>query len=490
MSGPFGVRLGDVGFTAVVIGATEINVATGGGAGAAPLNAKAYLFGAALGMPVLFRRRWPFQVLLACSVLLFAYYSLDRRNISPAPLLSLPLFDAAVAGYLAWAIAIPAGFMAIGFIVVGLSKHEGLVQLMSDLLPSVVVLFLAVALGEVVRSRRALAAETATRLRLAEEERESETGRRVAEERLRIARELHDTVAHSMATITVQAGSALHVLDGRHGRGPTAGNHPAAGQTDALRTSLTAIRETSKGALNEMRSDLGQLRRGDPEPGETVPRRGGAGYLAGSLDRLTALCDAVTAAGAPVSVTIEGEQVPLPATVDHAAYRILQESLTNVLRHAGQGAAATVRLRYQPDTLVILVTNDDAAGVTTEAGVIDRAKGSGWINGGEVPSNSDGHGICGMRERAAAAGGRLTAGPRPDGGFEVTATLPIANTDHKNAGVSAETPGAGAEAPSGGSGPSGSGVSPGSTVSPRASRAAETLSGAEASNAGAGRRTR
>jgi signal transduction histidine kinase len=481
--------LGDVGFTAVVIGATEINVATGGGAGAAPLNAEAYLLGAAMGVPVLFRRRWPFQVLLACSVLLFAYYSVDRRNISPAPLLSLPLFDAAVAGYLAWAIAIPAGFMAIGFIVVGLSNHEGLVQLMSDLLPSVVVLFLAVALGEVVRSRRALAAETASRLRLAEEERESETGRRVAEERLRIARELHDTVAHSMATITVQAGSALHVLDGRTDRARARQDDLAAGRADDLRAAMTAIRETSKGALNEMRAVLGQLRRGDAEPGQAAGSESGGNSAAG-LNRLPALRDAVTAAGAPVSITVEGEQVSLPATVDHAAYRILQESLTNVLRHAGQGAAATVRLRYQPDTLVILVANDGAAGVTTEAGVIDRAKGSGWINGGEVPAHSDGHGIRGMRERAAAAGGRLTAGPRPDGGFEVTATLPIANTDHKNAGVSAGTPGASAEAPSGGSGPSGSGVSPGSTVPPRASRAAETLSGAETSNAGAGRRTR
>jgi signal transduction histidine kinase len=486
MSGPFGVRLGDVGFTAVVIGATEINVATGGGVGAAPLNAKAYLLGAALGVPVLFRRRWPFQVLLACSVLLFGYYSVDRRNISPAPLLSLPLFDAAVAGYLAWAIAIPACFMAIGFIVVGLSKHERLVQLMSDLLPSVVVLFLAVALGEVVRSRRALAAETATRLRLAEEERESETGRRVAEERLRIARELHDTVAHSMATITVQAGSALHVLDGRHDRGPAPGNHPVAAQADALRASLTAIRETSKGALNEMRSVLGQLRRGDSESGEAVPRRGGAGYLAGSLDRLAALCDAVTAAGAPVSVTIEGEQVPLPATIDHAAYRILQESLTNVLRHAGQGAAAAVHLHFQPDALSIRVTDNGTAaapGAEVTNGAARSKGASGAVEGVEARG---GNGLCGMRERAAAAGGQLTAEPRPEGGFEVTATLPIPTKGTTPAisateRVSAETPGAGAEAPPGGSGPSGSGVSPGSTVSPRASRAAETPgAGAEA----------
>jgi signal transduction histidine kinase len=187
-----------------------------------------------------------------------------------------------------------------------------------------------------------------------------------------------------------------------------------------------------------MRSVLGQLRRGDPEPGEAVPRRGGGGYLAGSLDRLAALCDAVTAAGAPVSVIIEGKQVPLPASVDHAAYRILQESLTNVLRHAGHGTAATVQLRYQPDSFVILVTNDGAAaGAATGAEVSDRTEASSWINGGEVPAHREGNGICGMRERAAAAGGQLTAGPRPDGGFEVTATLPT-TTNPDRAGATAD----------------------------------------------------
>ena len=184
----------------------------GGGPGAAPLNTLAYVLGAVLAVPILFRRKWPLGALIGCSVLLFLYYSLYRRNISPAPLLSLPLYDAAVAGYLAAAIAIPAFYMTVGLFVVGESTHPGLVALLAEFLPSIAVLVLAIMLGEVVRSRRALAAETADRLRLASEEREAEAGRRVAEERLRIARELHDTVAHSMATITVQAGSALHVL--------------------------------------------------------------------------------------------------------------------------------------------------------------------------------------------------------------------------------------------------------------------------------------
>ena len=385
-----GIRLIDVGATLVVVFVVELNVATGGGAGAAPLNPLAYVFGGILALPVLLRRKWPLQVLIACTVLLFIYYSAgSRRNISPAPLLSLPLYDAALAGYLAVAIVIPAVYMTIGVFVVDASTHPRPIDLVNEFLPSVVVLALAIMLGDAVRSRRALAAETADRLRLAEEEREAETARRLAEERLRIARELHDTVAHSMATITVQAGSALHLPDAGH-RGNHSGENSAAAQA-----ALIAIRETSKSALAEIRVTLGQLRgnAGAVDPAEV--RTAG-------LDRLPALSDAVRAAGAPVSISIEGEQVPLEPGVDHAAYRILQESLTNVLRHAGPQASALVRLRFAPGALTIEVTDNGAGG-----------------------QPGAGHGLTGMAERAAAVGGELTARPRAGGGFEVLATLPV-----------------------------------------------------------------
>jgi signal transduction histidine kinase len=385
-----GIRPVDVGLTVVVIGAVELSVAVGGGAGAAPLNALAYVLGAILCIPVLLRHRWPRLELIACSVLLFAYYSFGhRRNISPAPLLALPLYDAAVAGYLRLAIVIPSVYMAIGFFVVGRSTRQGVVSLVASFLPSIVVLFLAIVLGQEVRWRRVLAAETAQRLRVLHEEQEAEAAQRVAEERLRIARDLHDTVAHSMATITVQAGSALHMLD--------------AGDQD-LRAALSAIRETSKEALGEMRATLGQMRQGTPG-GDPQARAGG-------LDRLPALRDAVTAAGAPVTVEVSGEQRPLPPAVDQAAYRILQESLTNVLRHAGQAAQATVWLSFEPDALAIRVCDDGGP----QAGAADAAGADGA---------ADGHGLTGMAERAAAVGGQVTAGPRADGGFEVTARLPL-----------------------------------------------------------------
>lgn len=383
--GRLGIRLGDVGMTLVVLVAVELSVATGGGPGVAPLNTKAYLLGAVLVLPVLLRYRNPRFELLACSVLLLAYYAFDRRDISPAPLLSVPLYDAAVAGFLVAAIVIPAVYMAIGLVVVEASKHWSLVTLISNFLPSIVVLALAIMLGDAVRSRRALAAETAERLRVVHEEREAEAGRRVAEERLRIARDLHDTVAHSMATITVQAGSALHVLGDRD---------------DKVRGALTAIRETSKHALGEMRATLGQLRQGSTD--------GGISVTPGGLDRLPALRDAVAAAGAPVTIAVDGDQRPLPPAIDEVAYRILQESLTNVLRHAGPAARATVRLCYEPAALGI--------------SVVDDGTGTAAADGDGV---GPGHGLTGMAERAAAVGGRVTAGPRGDGGFEVSATLPL-----------------------------------------------------------------
>jgi signal transduction histidine kinase len=449
-----GIRLVDVGAFAAVLAAVEVLVATGGGPGAHPLNTAAYVAGGILVLPVLLRHKWPLQVLIACAVLLLFYYWFERRNISPAPLLWLPLYDAVVAGYLVVAIVIPAFYMSVGLFVVDASTHESLVSLASEFLLSVVVLALAIVLGDTIRSRKALAAETADRLRLATEEREAEAAARVAQERLRIARELHDTVAHTMATITVQAGSALHLLDegwaglggspprgqrGRPGPAGTAANGADVGPPAGIRDALVAIRDTSKGALTDMRATLGQLRGGGADVDGAETRTAG-------LDRLESLSEAVRAAGAPVSVAIEGERVPLPPGVDHAAYRILQESLTNVLRHAGPDASAAVCLRYEPGALTIRVT-DDGTGADGRA-----AGGAGDPSGASGPSRAggagdgSGHGLTGMTERAAAVGGQLSAGPRPGGGYEVTARLPV---EAARSGPAPSAPAPSGPAPSG-----------------------------------------
>ena len=452
-----GIRPVDVLATAAVIAAVELNVATASGPSQQPLNALAWGWGAAVGLPVLVRRRWPRGVLIACAVLLLVFYSTDRRDISPVPLLCLPLYDAAAAGFLALAIIIPAFYMTVGLFLVGAAQHAGALALAQEFLPSLVLLLLAILLGDAVRNRRALAAETAQRLRLADEEREREGARRVAEERLRIARELHDTVAHSMATIAVQAASALHVLDAPSGAAPSgaaaSGDTAPGAAAPGVRDALAAIRETSKGALADMRVTLSDLRTEDGEVEQAVTRTAG-------LARLDVLCDAVRAAGAPVSVTVRGEPAALPSEADHSAYRILQESLTNVLRHAGPDAHADVVLCYDPAALTITITDNGAcpagppsaaaaspgetsAGRSSEPSEPSEPggpSGPGGPGGHGGPSGhgghggpgghgghggSGGHGLAGMAERVTALGGELAAGPRPDGGFQVTARLPL-----------------------------------------------------------------
>src|SRR6266542_1945453 len=211
--------------------------------------------------------------------------------------------------------------------------------------------------------------------------REEEARRRASDERLRIARELHDVVAHNISLINVQASTALHLIDER---------------PEQARTALAAIKQASKEALGELRSVLDILRQSDEEP----PRAPAPG-----LARLDELVSKVKAAGLEVRTTTEGDSRPLPAPVDLTAFRIVQEALTNVHRHAGR-ASATVRVSYRDRDLVVQV-DDDGRG----------ASSNGTAGGG--------NGIPGMRERVAALGGELEAGPRAGGGFRVLARLPL-----------------------------------------------------------------
>ncbi len=208
---------------------------------------------------------------------------------------------------------------------------------------------------------------------------DDEARRRIDEERLRIARELHDVVAHTMATINVQATAAAHVL---------------ADQPEAAADALQTIRVASKDGLRELRAILNVLRQAD-EADPTQPTPG--------LAQLDTLIAGAVKAGLPVTVTRTGEARPLPAEVDLAAYRIVQESLTNAIRHAGP-ATATVALGYDGTGLRICVTDS----------------GRGAVG----PGGGSGHGLTGMRERATAVGGEVEMGPAPGGGFQVTAQLP------------------------------------------------------------------
>jgi signal transduction histidine kinase len=225
----------------------------------------------------------------------------------------------------------------------------------------------------VTRNRRAYLAEAQARALVAEQRMAEEARRRATEERLRIARELHDALGHHLSLINVQASAALHRPD------PTRSEE-----------ALTAIKKTSKETLVELRTTIGILRREDEAP--TAPAPG--------LSRLYELVTTAGRSGLEIRTEL-AETRPLPPEVDLAAYRIVQEALTNVTRHAG-ATAAVVRVRPDRDEVLVEVEDD-----------------------GTGAPGTPGNGILGMRERARALGGSLTAGPRPGGGFRVYARLPL-----------------------------------------------------------------
>jgi signal transduction histidine kinase len=241
-----------------------------------------------------------------------------------------------------------------------------------------VVVGVALLLGEAARVQsRYLVELSRTRAEQARV-RDEQQRRQSSEERLRIARELHDVLGHHLSLINVQAGVGLHLMDE---------------QPEQARTALLAIKQASAEALREVRSVLGVLRAED----EQAPRA-----PAPSLANLAALAE-----DAGAHTVVEGEPRELPAELDRAAYRIAQEALTNVRRHAGATAAATVTIGYRPDGLTVRVEDDGPGGAP------------------EADYETAGNGIAGMRARAAALGGTLTAGPQPAGGFRVEASLPL-----------------------------------------------------------------
>jgi len=248
-------------------------------------------------------------------------------------------------------------------------------------------LLLPAALGSTTRFRRAYLESVQARAEYAERAREEEARHRVVEERMRIARELHDVVAHHLALANAQAGTVAHLIRA----------HPA--QAEEILGELTG---TTSAALREMKATVGLLRQaGDPEASLDPPP---------GLAQLPDLAGSFASAGLTVTVTTEGQAQPISPGVDLTAYRIVQEALTNVAKHAGTGAAE-VRLSYFRDRLGITITNDGIAPPSTAAAPA-HAPGPGY-------------GLIGMRERALSIGGRLRAGSGPAGGFEVATELPL-----------------------------------------------------------------
>ena len=353
-----------------------------------PPNAFAYVLAATFGALLLLRRRWPLGVFVASNLVLFAYYTIGYPGMTPAIPLGVALYTAAAAGHLRWGLASTAFYMTGGVVVVGIREHTPALEVLTSFLPQASLMVALLLLGDAVRSRRAWQAEVRERLARVEADREREARRRVEHERLRIARELHDVLAHTIAVVTVQAGVAADVL---------------AESPEQARAALAAIRSASREAMAELKATVGVLRGGERD-GEGAPRAPSPG-----LGQLGGLLEAAREGGLRVEAEVAGEPRPLPALVDLTAYRIVQESLTNVGRHAG-AAAATVTIRYEPGAVVVEVDDDGRGPGTTP------------------PEGQPGYGLAGMAERSAVLGGTLEAGPRPGGGFRVSARLPVAGT--------------------------------------------------------------
>ncbi|WP_097871281.1 sensor histidine kinase [Streptomyces sp. rh34] len=248
---------------------------------------------------------------------------------------------------------------------------------------------LAWVLGDSLRTRRAYFDQLEERAARLEREREAQSKVAVAAERARIARELHDVVAHNVSVMVVQADGAAYVMDAA---------------PDQARQALETISSTGRQALAEMRRLLGVLRTGDaPESGEYVPQP--------DVEQIEDLVAQVRQTGLVVDFKVEGTPRPLPSGVELTAYRVVQEALTNTRKHGGPDAGASVRLVYFDDGLGLLI-EDDGRGAAHEL----------YEDGG---ADGAGHGMIGMRERIGMVGGTLDAGPRPGGGFRISALLPL-----------------------------------------------------------------
>ena len=341
-------------------------------------NALAYLLTIACVAPYYLRRQWPFAVYLVSLAFLTLLIIGDWEVDVPALLALIGTYTVAVycTGRERLLAVIALAFVFLVIIVSELPGAAG-----GGILVNVAFYTAAYFFGATMRNRRLYVEQLEEQARTLERERDEEAKRAVADERLRIAQELHDVVAHSMGVIAVQSSVGAHVID----KDPV-----------EAKKSLEAISATSRTTLTEIRRILGVLR--DDANAEYQPAPG--------LTELSKLVDDVRAAGVDVDVRVEGSRCELPPGLDLTAYRIVQEALTNVLKHAGP-ARASVVIDYAPGALRLEVS-DDGRGVNGRA------------------ENSGGHGLLGMRERVAVYGGRLEAAPKAGGGFRVAAELPYA----------------------------------------------------------------
>ncbi|GAA3822878.1 histidine kinase [Streptomyces coacervatus] len=338
-------------------------------------------------VPIVWRRRHPVLVLAAVVALVAPYHAMDNNHAAPVPATCVALYTVAVTGRPLRTILTAVAVLGVTVVaMLAVDYHQGL-----ELLRVSGWVIATLFCGVDVRYYRQYVAAIVERAVRAERTREEEARRRVAEERLRIARDLHDLLAHSITLIGVQTSVAAHVLAA----------DPERLDREAVAKSLDDIAETCRTARGELRTTLEVLRENDSAPG-----RGPLPGLGGVPD----LVEAARLAGARVEQTVRvGQAAP---AVGAAAYRIVQEALTNAVRHAGPEPAVQVELYEEEGALRLSVTDDGT---------------------GPTPGGTPGFGLVGMRERARSVGGTLDAGPRTGGGFGVTAVLPLTTTGEGHA---------------------------------------------------------
>ena len=342
------------------------------------LTARDVLVAAGAALLITLRRRWPVPVLavVAAGAAWAVATSGEIYVLTAVSVISAYTVASRTSRIIAWT----AGGAAALVVYLAAAVFNGQGWDAPESLEDLAWMGMGVAIGDAVRTRRAYVAAIEERAVRAEQSRDEEARRRVAEERLRIARELHDIVAHHLALINVQAEVAVHAVRQ---------------QPEQAEEALSHVRQAARTGIEELSTVLTVLRRGDDPEASTEPTPG--------LTRLAGLLDSVAAAGLQVAHHQNGDARPLPSAVDLAAYRIVQESLTNARKH-GRHPTAHLRLSYTRDGLMIAVEN---------------RVGPGFAAGPRT-----GHGLTGMRERAASVGGTLAAGPDASGRFAVHAFLP------------------------------------------------------------------
>lgn len=356
-----------------------IAVTTSAAATTPPATAAAYVLGVLLGALLLARRRWPVGVLVGSMVLVLAYNATDFASVSPIWPLLIPLFTVARAGQLliACAVGSSALLIAIGWIA---WSERLLTEALAGGLRDAVLLALVLALGTAMRNRQLWTAELRARLRAEQEQRDRQASQRMLEERLEVARELHDVTAHGLAVVSIQLGLAQEL---------------ARDDPEATLEALEAARQVNLEAIGELAAAVRALRGHDHPQPDLAPAPGTA--------QLPLLLERAADSGLATELVTDGDPRPVPPAVSLTLFRIAQESITNVLRHS-DATAVRAELRHEADGIGLTISDN----------------GSPAGAGAPEP----GHGLTGMRERTNHLGGWFSAGAEPGGGFGVRAWFP------------------------------------------------------------------